>query len=636
MHDDDEAKFDKKPDDLISFEEKDGYYIIYFNASRFPTKSDDPGSNYYTYEPQLDYEPQFMLAKKRIKDKEKIATFRIYKHTSWSSPSTGSTYSRKLFREYNIVAPFDGIIDTTTIPKTSMSWVKIGIIIPKTVAEEQQEIENKIQNEYGIPKSYYDELFAICSEIKNFHSSLLLKPDILRKLQSFSDQMNIKIDDCVYQFITMDCIRCFHSMHIDIDFEKKESLGLQMIIWNEVKKESFPEYKDVSLVINSAAVFSPFIIAFENVMNNLMADDHLILPAILESVDVQLKEKYLLLLYRWCNAIANIDKELSFEEKEWLKELQSFDTALCSHSSSIIFGTQNSKIQETKKTIQTPKSSSTDKDPSSEKKPNKLPMEELSSLIGLKSVKEEIESLYNYIKIQKIRIEKGIKSPPLSYHCVFTGNPGTGKTTVARIVAQIYKELGILKKGHLVETDRSGLVAEYVGQTAIKTNSIIDKAIDGVLFIDEAYSLSEAGQGDFGKEAISTLIKRMEDDRERLVVILAGYSSNMDDFINTNPGLQSRFSRYIDFPDYSEEELLQIFLQNAKKGDYVLDENALTLLRGVLHDAIVHKDKNFGNARYVRNLFEKCIQNQANRLSEEKIVDKEKLCLLTAKDIIED
>jgi AAA+ superfamily predicted ATPase len=517
-----------------------------------------------------------------------------------------------------------------------MSWVKIGIIIPKTVAEEQQEIENKIQNEYGIPKSYYDELFAICSEIKNFHSSLLLKPDILRKLQSFSDQMNIKIDDCVYQFITMDCIRCFHSMHIDIDFEKKESLGLQMIIWNEVKKESFPEYKDVSLVINSAAVFSPFIIAFENVMNNLMADDHLILPAILESVDFQLKEKYLLLLYRWCNAIANIDKELSFEEKEWLKELQSFDTALCSHSSSIIFGTQNSKIQETKKTIQTPKSSSTDKDPSSEKKPNKLPMEELSSLIGLKSVKEEIESLYNYIKIQKIRIEKGIKSPPLSYHCVFTGNPGTGKTTVARIVAQIYKELGILKKGHLVETDRSGLVAEYVGQTAIKTNSIIDKAIDGVLFIDEAYSLSEGGQGDFGKEAISTLIKRMEDDRERLVVILAGYSSNMDDFINTNPGLQSRFSRYIDFPDYSEEELLQIFLQNAKKGDYVLDENALTLLRGVLHDAIVHKDKNFGNARYVRNLFEKCIQNQANRLSEEKIVDKEKLCLLTAKDIIED
>lgn len=636
MHDDDEAKFDKKPDDLISFEEKDGYYIIYFNASRFPTKSDDPGSNYYTYEPQLDYEPQFMRAKKRIKDKEKIATFRIYKHTSWSSPSTGSTYSRKLFREYNIVAPFDGIIDTTTIPKTSMSWVKIGIIIPKTVAEEQQEIENKIQNEYGIPKSYYDELFAICSEIKNFHSSLLLKPDILRKLQSFSDQMNIKIDDCVYQFITMDCIRCFHSMHIDIDFEKKESLGLQMIIWNEVKKESFPEYKDVSLVINSAAVFSPFIIAFENVMNNLMADDHLVLPAILESVDVQLKEKYLLLLYRWCNAIANIDKELSFEEKEWLKELQSFDTALCSHSSSIIFGTRNPIIQETKKTIQTPKSSSTDKDPSSEKKPNKLPMEELSSLIGLKSVKEEIESLYNYIKIQKIRIEKGIKSPPLSYHCVFTGNPGTGKTTVARIVAQIYKELGILKKGHLVETDRSGLVAEYVGQTAIKTNSIIDKAIDGVLFIDEAYSLSEGGQGDFGKEAISTLIKRMEDDRERLVVILAGYSSNMDDFINTNPGLQSRFSRYIDFPDYSEEELLQIFLQNAKKGDYVLDENALTLLRGVLHDAIVHKDKNFGNARYVRNLFEKCIQNQANRLSEEKIVDKEKLCLLTAKDIIED
>lgn len=257
---------------------------------------------------------------------------------------------------------------------------------------------------------------------------------------------------------------------------------------------------------------------------------------------------------------------------------------------------------------------------------------ELDALVGLASVKEEIKTLSNFIKIQQKRKEQGLKSSSVSYHCVFTGNPGTGKTTVARIVAQIYKDLGILSKGHLVETDRAGLVAEYVGQTAVKTNKIIDSALDGVLFIDEAYSLIGTGQ-DYGKEAIATLLKRMEDNRDRLVVILAGYSKEMQDFINTNPGLQSRFNRYIEFPDYSAEELLQIFEKNVEKFDYKLQNEVRQAMKEFFHNAVENKDANFGNARFVRNIFEKTLEKQANRLSTDPDLDTNELTLITLADL---
>ena len=257
---------------------------------------------------------------------------------------------------------------------------------------------------------------------------------------------------------------------------------------------------------------------------------------------------------------------------------------------------------------------------------------ELDALVGLTSVKEEIRTLSNFIQIQQKREEQGLKASSVSYHCVFTGNPGTGKTTVARIVAKIYKKLGILSKGHLVETDRAGLVAEYVGQTAVKTNKIIDSALDGVLFIDEAYSLIGTGQ-DYGKEAIATLLKRMEDDRDRLVVILAGYSKEMQDFINTNPGLQSRFNRYIEFPDYSAEELLQIFEMNVQKFDYKLEKEAAVAMAEYFQNAVNNKDANFGNARFVRNIFEKTLEKQANRLSTDPDLDKDELTLITKEDL---
>lgn len=190
---------------------------------------------------------------------------------------------------------------------------------------------------------------------------------------------------------------------------------------------------------------------------------------------------------------------------------------------------------------------------------------DLNNMIGLSRVKEEIETLRNYVLMKKRREKQGLRSSNISYHCVFTGNPGTGKTTVARLLASIYKDLGVLKKGHLIETDRSGLVAEYVGQTAIKTNSIIDSALDGALFIDEAYTLANGDSNDFGAEAIATLLKRMEDNRDRLVVILAGYSREMENFINSNPGLRSRFNRYIHFDDYTADELYEIFCSIVEK-----------------------------------------------------------------------
>ncbi len=244
----------------------------------------------------------------------------------------------------------------------------------------------------------------------------------------------------------------------------------------------------------------------------------------------------------------------------------------------------------------------------------KLALESLNSMIGLESVKHEVLSLKNIVEMRKRQLEQGLSVVPMSYHCVFTGNPGTGKTTVARIIAQIYKGLGILKKGHLVECDRSSLVAGYVGQTAIKTNEVVDKALDGVLFIDEAYALAKDGDS-FGQEAIDTLLKRMEDDRDRLVVIVAGYTNEMKTFIDSNPGLKSRFNRYIEFEDYSAEEMLTIFKNLATKQKYTLSEESEKTLLNIFKDVKECEDNSFGNARGVRNLFEKALINQANRLA---------------------
>ncbi len=246
---------------------------------------------------------------------------------------------------------------------------------------------------------------------------------------------------------------------------------------------------------------------------------------------------------------------------------------------------------------------------------------ELDELIGLESIKHEVVRLESFLRIQKIRVEKKLAVSELTLHLVFHGNPGTGKTTVARIIGKIFKGVGFLKQGKLVETDRSGLVAEYLGQTAVKTKKVVESALDGILFVDEAYALSRnsyGGSDNFGREAIETLLKLMEDNRKRLVVIVAGYPKLMEDFINTNPGLKSRFTRYLTFEDFSAEELLRIMHLFARKADYQFTEEADKSLSLVLAKACEEKKQGFGNARYVRNLFQEIIQNQAMRLTREK------------------
>lgn len=337
-----------------------------------------------------------------------------------------------------------------------------------------------------------------------------------------------------------------------------------------------------------------------------------------------LSTQYFSLLYRFFSVIAKADDKITPEERKWLETLMSYSTTSKDYGLETFEkkAIVDKKLTKEKQPVQNANSDEDDN-----------PMEELLTLIGLSEVKEEVSALANFVKIQQEREKNGMKAVGLSYHCVFTGNPGTGKTTVARILAAIYKDLGILKKGHLVETDRSGLVAEYVGQTAVKTNNIIDSALDGVLFIDEAYSLVQGGGNDYGQEAISTLLKRMEDERNRLIVILAGYSENMKRFIDSNPGLQSRFNRYIHFSDYSADELKQIFMLNVDRYQYVLEPEGEELLSKKISNATEHKDKNFGNGRYVRNLFEKTIQNQAIRLSSQPSITAEDLCKLKAEDL---
>ena len=259
---------------------------------------------------------------------------------------------------------------------------------------------------------------------------------------------------------------------------------------------------------------------------------------------------------------------------------------------------------------------------------------ELDRLIGLANIKHEVRTLTNFIKVQRHREEAGLPTTPLSLHMVFGGNPGTGKTTVARIVGKTFGAMGVLKNGHLVETDRSGLVAEYAGQTGPKTNKKIDEALDGVLFIDEAYALISAeGEDPFGREAVQTLLKRMEDDRARIVVILAGYPVEMQTLLRCNPGLSSRFSRNLDFRDYSSLEMAQIFGVLCDHNHYKLQPHTrVKILIGL--DTLYHqRDRHFGNGRLSRNLFEHAIRRMANRIAEIPELSLEQLTTLEATDI---
>lgn len=260
-------------------------------------------------------------------------------------------------------------------------------------------------------------------------------------------------------------------------------------------------------------------------------------------------------------------------------------------------------------------------------------LHELDNLIGLNEVKKLVREIYAFIEIQKRREKERLNTEPMVLHMIFKGNPGTGKTTVARIMGKVFREMGVLSRGHLIEVERADLVGEYIGHTAQKTREQLKKAYGGILFIDEAYSLARGGEKDFGKEAIDCMVKAMEDHKDELILILAGYQKEMEKFMLTNPGLRSRFPIHIDFPDYNRQELLQIAEQLCIKRQYHLNNQAKIALLSLLNPPENNSDDNFGNARTVRNIIEKAIRRQAVRLITKNSTTREELMVLEPCDL---
>ena len=484
--------------------------------------------------------------------------------------------------------------------------------VERSVTETEEDIEDEeIEDEdmEYISEEYYNQVTKAAEDLYADYERVVRLPDLVDRIDALETTMQtyesdlLQYVDKVILLFWIDLTRCYVGLGHEIDLDTKEGLGYLYFIARTKGWSGSKGYADLAALRESYQGEAESIL--EDIKQYIDASSALpevfLVSRLLSSNDTDLQRKFLVDMYRFASITSKADNTVTEQEAEWLSRIM--------------------RLQEENAPVVVPEPVVQD------------PTELLDELIGLDAVKQEVETLSNFIRIQQARAAKGLKTSPVSYHCVFTGSPGTGKTTVARILAQIYKNLGVVSSGHLVETDRAGLVAEFIGQTAIKTDKVIESALDGVLFVDEAYALSTGGDNDYGKEAISTLLKRMEDYRDRLIVILAGYTNQMKDFIASNPGLQSRFSRYIAFPDYTAEELVQIFELNMRKYDYLFAEGAKERLQRYFEEMVARKDANFGNGRLARNVFEKTIGRQANRLAREVNLTTDKLTRIRIEDL---
>lgn len=470
-----------------------------------------------------------------------------------------------------------------------------------------------------ISKVKFNELKEFAEKFVSFITKLQYDKDFCEFLMKNEAvrQLNFKTAEVTIRNIfIMETAKCFNQFSDLKNSQTKEFLAL-LYLQSKVLNPSFDiDYEKIPFLYENVEPNFNNIwksIQSETVQKDIESNNFFKLSTLLGWYDATLKTEYLSNLYQFSSIVVKADGVVTKNEENTLKRIM----ALKETSTE-----QKPLPNQEKKTSPKLTQQSIDEI-----------LEELNELTGLEGVKKEINTLINFIKVQRAREASGLKSSPISYHIVFTGNPGTGKTTVARIVAKIYKSLGVLSAGQLIETDRSGLIAEYVGQTAIKVNKTVDSALNGVLFIDEAYSIAGESDNDFGKEAVATLIKRMEDDRDKLIIIIAGYTNEMNEFIETNPGFKSRFNRYIEFKDYTPTELLSIYESLCIKLDYKLTDNAKTKLTSLLANSYNNRDHSFGNGRFVRNMFEKTLEKQANRIASIQKLDKEILSTITENDV---